>query len=242
MSPPPAEGLDGDGAAPAPRHVALICDGSGRWAQREGVSITAGHAAAASAVLGRIADAIELGIAELTIYAFSTENWSRPAAEVHGLLALIGDRIALETPALAMQNVRMRFIGRREGLPAALGVAIATAEQASAQNSGLRVFVAINYGGRAEILDAAARFPGGCERDFAGLLYAPDMHDPDLVIRTGGEQRLSNYLLWQAAYAELVFREELWPDFDRSCFEDCLSEYAHRRRRFGARPALGEPA
>jgi undecaprenyl diphosphate synthase len=235
MSPPPAD-------PHAPRHVALICDGSGRWAEREGVSIRDGHAAAAAAVLGRIADAIELGIGELTVYAFSTENWARPAGEVDALLGLIGERIALETPRLAALGVRMRFIGRRAALPAALCGAIDAAELATAGNDGLRLFVALNYGGRAEILDAALRFAGGQEADFAACLYAPDMRDPDLVIRTGGELRLSNYLLWQAAYAELVFSPELWPDFDRACFEACLAEYENRQRRFGSRPIMGEPA
>jgi len=218
-----------------PRHVALICDGSRRWAEREGVSIFAGHAAAAAAVLGRIEDAIALGVSELTLYAFSTENWTRPPAEVEALLTLIGERIALETPALTLRGVQMRFLGRRDRLPSALAIALAAAEQATGANTGLKVFVAIDYGGRAEILDAARRFTDGTESEFAACLYAPDMHDPDLIIRTGGEQRLSNYLLWQAAYAELVFRTELWPDFDRGAFEACLDEYARRQRRFGQR-------
>jgi len=186
-------------------------------------------------VLDRVADAIELGIPELTVYAFSTENWIRPANEVDGLLGLIATRIALETPNLAARDVRTRFIGRRGELPATLREAIHGAETATAGCGGLRLFVAINYGGRAEILDAAAEFTGGGEAGFGACLYAPEMHDPDVVIRTGGERRLSNYLLWQAAYAELVFREELWPEFDRGCFERCLGEYAQRARRFGGR-------
>jgi undecaprenyl diphosphate synthase len=217
------------------RHVALICDGNARWARRRGVSVGEGHAAAADAVIGRVGDAIELGIAELTIYAFSTENWARPQIEVNGLVELLRERIALETPGLHRQRVRLRFIGRRRGISGELAAVMTAAEDLTKDNAGLRLFVAVNYGGRAEILDAARRFPGGGEADFGACLYAPEMHDPELIVRTGGELRLSNYLLWQAAYAELVFREELWPDFDRACFAQALAEYATRQRRFGAR-------
>jgi undecaprenyl diphosphate synthase len=237
MSPPSASGgAPETPAAPhAGRKVAIICDGNGRWARSRGLGITEGHDAAADTVLARIADAQELGIEELTLYTFSTENWARPVEEVNGLVGLLRVRIALETPRLHREQVRMRFIGRRQGIPDELAAVLDRAEALTAANRGLRLFVAINYGGRAELLDAAARFTGGSEQDYRACLYAPEMHDPDLIIRTGGERRLSNYLLWQAAYAELVFREELWPDFDRAAFEQSLAEYRQRTRRFGGR-------
>jgi len=174
-------------------------------------------------------------VQELTVYSFSTENWSRPEEEVLGLMAMFAERIVNETPELHESGVRMRFIGRRDGVEEALVEQMEWAEQLTAANERITLFVAFNYGGRAEIVDAARRFTGGSEEDFRALLYAPDMHDPDLVIRTSGEQRLSNYLLWQSAYSELVFCEELWPDFDRAAFEAALAEYSARKRRFGGR-------
>jgi undecaprenyl diphosphate synthase len=224
-------------SSPPARYVALICDGNARWAGQRGASVREGHAAAADTVMARVVDAAELHIEELTIYTFSTENWSRPASEVDGLVGLIGERIARETPGLHERGVRLSFIGRREGLDATLVREMERAEQATGANRGLRLYVAFNYGGRAEILDAARRFSGASEEEFRQLLYAPDMHDPDVIIRTGGERRLSNYLLWQAAYTELVFRDELWPDFDRAAFQASLAEFAARRRRFGGRLA-----
>ena len=172
---------------------------------------------------------------ELTVYSFSTENWSRPANEVSALMRMFSRRIKSETPELRDEGVRMRFIGRREGVSRGLARQMDWAETETAHNERITLFVAFNYGGRAEILDAAARFQGGAEEDFRALLYAPEMHDPDLIIRTSGEQRLSNYLLWQSAYSELVFRDELWPDFTREAFEESLAQYAGRRRRYGGR-------
>ena len=169
------------------------------------------------------------------MYTFSTENWSRSPEEVAGLMAMFSERIAGETPELHEEGVRMRFIGRREGIEPGLVEQMNWAERLTAGNDRITLFVAFNYGGRAEIVDAARRFTGGGEDEFRRGLYAPEMHDPDLVIRTSGERRLSNYLLWQSAYAELVFREELWPDFTREAFEESLSEYRDRRRRFGGR-------
>jgi undecaprenyl diphosphate synthase len=148
---------------------------------------------------------------------------------------MMGERIGTETPELKDEGVRMRYIGRREGLDPALVERMEWSEAETAENERITLFVAFNYGGRAEILDAARRFEGGTDDDFQRLLYAPEMHDPDLLIRTSGEQRLSNYLLWQCAYSELVFREELWPDFDRAALEACLGEYETRQRRFGSR-------
>jgi undecaprenyl diphosphate synthase len=220
---------------PSARYVAIITDGNGRWAQARGLPVGEGHRAGADNLKARLRDAGELGIEELTVYSFSTENWSRPEQEVLGLMALFAERIVEETPELNDNGVRMRFIGRRHGVEPALVEQIEWAESLTDRNDRITLFVAFNYGGRAEIVDAAQRFGGGDEEDFRKLLYAPEMHDPDLIIRTSGERRLSNYLLWQAAYSELVFRDELWPDFDRGAFEASLAEYSARKRRFGGR-------
>ena len=219
----------------APKYVAIITDGNGRWAHQRGLPVVDGHRAGADTLKARLRDAAELGIEELTVYSFSTENWSRPEEEVRGLLEMMGERIGSETPELKDEGVRMRYIGRREGLDPALAERMRWSEEETAANDRIVLYVAFNYGGRAEILDAAQRFEGGSEEDFQRLLYAPEMHDPDLLIRTSGEQRLSNYLLWQCAYSELVFRDELWPDFDRDALEASLREYETRQRRFGSR-------
>jgi undecaprenyl diphosphate synthase len=217
------------------RYVAIITDGNGRWARARGLPVLAGHEAGADVVRARLRDAVELGIEELTVYSFSTENWTRPHAEVDGLMAMFAERIDRETPELDEQGVRMRFVGRRQGLAPDLTRRMDWAEGKTAGNRRITLFVAFNYGGRAEILDAARSFTGESEEDFRRHLYAPDMHDPDLLIRTSGEMRLSNYLLWQCAYSEFVFRDELWPDFSREAFEASLAEYSARRRRFGGR-------
>jgi len=217
------------------RYVAIITDGNGRWARARGLPVADGHRAGADTVKARLRDAAELGVRELTVYSFSTENWSRPAEEVTALMRMFSERILSETPELQQEGVRMRFIGRRERVAAALLEQMDWAEAETARNDRITLYVAFNYGGRAEILDAAGRFSGGGEEEFRRLLYAPEMHDPDVIIRTSGEQRMSNYLLWQSAYSELVFRDELWPDFGREAFEDALSEFAGRRRRFGGR-------
>jgi len=217
------------------RYVAIITDGNGRWAEQRGLPVVDGHRAGADNLKARLRDAVELGIEQLTVYSFSTENWSRPAEEVGGLMRMFGERIEAETPELNQEGVRMRFIGRREGIAEDLIERMDWAERTTAANDRIGLFVAFNYGGRAEIIDAARRFQGGSEEEFRALLYAPDMHDPDLLIRTSGERRISNYLLWQCAYSELVFRDELWPDFDREAFEQSLAEFSERRRRFGAR-------
>jgi undecaprenyl diphosphate synthase len=222
-------------APPTARYVAIITDGNGRWAREHGVPVNEGHDAGADTVKARLRDAAEFGVQELTVYSFSTENWSRPAEEVAGLMAMFSTRIAGETPELHEEGVRMRFIGRREGISQELVQRMDWAEELTARNERITLFVAFNYGGRAEILDAARRFTGGSEEDFRACLYAPEMHDPDLIIRTSGEQRLSNYLLWQSAYSELIFREELWPDFSRDALAESLAEFSRRRRRFGAR-------
>jgi undecaprenyl diphosphate synthase len=215
--------------------VAIITDGNGRWAKQRGLPTVEGHRAGADTVKARLRDAAELGVEELTVYSFSTENWSRSEEEVAGLMAMFGERITSETPELDGEGVRMRFIGRREGVAEELLERMSWAEEKTAGNERITLFVAFNYGGRAEILDAARGFEGESEEEFRRRLYAPEMHDPDLLIRTSGEQRISNYLLWQCAYSELVFRDELWPDFDRAAFEACLGEFEARQRRFGAR-------
>jgi undecaprenyl diphosphate synthase len=219
----------------AARYVAIITDGNGRWARKRGLPVGEGHRAGADNLKDRLRDAGELGVKELTVYSFSTENWSRPQEEVSGLMALFAERIVDETPELHESGVRMRFLGRREGIDPELVEQMRRAEALTDANDKITLFVAFNYGGRAEIVDAAKRFTGGDEEDFKALLYAPEMHDPDLIIRTSGERRLSNYLLWQSAYSELVFRDELWPDFDRAAFEASLDDYRARRRRFGGR-------
>ena len=217
------------------RHVAIITDGNGRWAQQRGLPVIEGHRAGADVVKERLRDAVDLGIEELTVFSFSTENWSRPEEEVDGLMRMFGERIASETPELHEEGVRMRFIGRREGVAPDLLERMEQAEETTAGNRRIVLYVAFNYGGRAEILDAARSFEGDSEEEFRSHLYAPEMHDPDLLIRTSGERRLSNYLLWQCAYSELVFRDELWPDFGRASLEESLEEFESRQRRFGAR-------
>ena len=215
--------------------MAIITDGNGRWAQRRGLPPIEGHRAGADVVKDRLRDAVQFGVEELTVFSFSTENWSRPRDEVDGLMAMFVERIDRETPELHEEGVRMRFIGRRAQVDAGLVERMQWAEDLTRDNHRITLFVAFNYGGRAEIVDAAGAFEGSTEEEFRAHLYAPEMHDPDLLIRTSGEQRISNYLLWQCAYSELVFRDELWPDFTREAFEESLQEFEARRRRFGAR-------
>jgi undecaprenyl diphosphate synthase len=218
------------------RYVAIITDGNGRWAQRQNLPVLAGHEAGADVVKARLRDCVSLGVEELTVYSFSTENWRRSEEEVAGLMAMFARRIELETPELHAEGVRMRFIGRRsEPVPPELIERMEWAETLTAANERITLCVAFNYGGRAEIVDAARSFTGETEDEFRAQLYAPDMHDPDLIIRTSGEQRTSNYLVWQGAYSELVFREELWPDFSRECLQASLTEFSSRKRRFGGR-------
>ncbi len=221
--------------ASGPRYVAIITDGNGRWAEGRHLPVIAGHRAGADVVKDRLRDAARLGIEELTVYSFSTENWTRSPAEVGGLMEMFGERIDRETPELHAEGVRMRFIGRRDGVSSKLRSKMDWAEETTAGNERITLFVAFNYGGRAEIVDAARSFSGETEEEFRRHLYAPEMHDPDLLIRTSGEQRISNYLLWQCAYSEFVFRDELWPDFTREAFDATLQEYRNRQRRFGAR-------
>ena len=220
---------------PAATRVAIIMDGNARWATERGLPILEGHREGARALKQTVKDAVRIGLTELTVYAFSTENWTRPQAEVEGLMAMFAELIESETPELDEQGVRMRFIGRRREVSEELRQRMAEAEATTAGNSRLQLFVAFNYGGRAEILDAAERYEGGGEEAFAQLLYAPEMSDPEIVIRTSGEERLSNFLLWQSAYSELVFADVLWPDFGVEHLQAAVQEFASRKRRFGAR-------
>jgi undecaprenyl diphosphate synthase len=217
------------------RYVAIITDGNGRWAQQRGLDVAAGHQAGADTVKARLRDAAALGIEELTVFSFSTENWSRSDGEVAALMDMFAQRILGETPELDDEGVRMRFIGRRAGVDPDLVRLMEWAEETTARNERITLFVAFNYGGRAEIVDAARGFDGTTEEEFAARLYAPDMHDPDLLIRTSGEERISNFLLWQCAYSEFVFSPVLWPDFARADLEAALQEYEERGRRFGGR-------
>jgi undecaprenyl diphosphate synthase len=210
-------------------------DGNARWAEARGLPVLEGHRQGAKTLKQIVKDSVKLGITELTVYAFSTENWQRPRDEVDGLMAMFAELIDSETPELDEQGVRMRFIGRRAEVSERLQERMNWAEAETASNTRMVLYVAFNYGGRAEILDAAARFEGGSEEDFQKLLYAPEMNDPDLLIRTSGEIRTSNFLLWQCAYSELVFTEKLWPDFTEDDLRAALDEFEARGRRFGAR-------
>jgi undecaprenyl diphosphate synthase len=229
-------------SAETPRSVAIILDGNSRWAAARGLPTAEGHRAGTRALRRTVEAAIDLGIGSLTVYAFSTENWSRPADEVGDLMEIFGETIERELPDLAAQGVRTRFIGRRDRAPAWLQRAMSELEEATADNDRLQLWIAFDYGGRAEIVEAVRRLlangtsPEGLdEAAFARHLYAPELPDPDLLIRTSGELRISNFLLWQLAYAELVFVDTLWPDFGEAHLREALEAYAGRRRRFGAR-------
>jgi undecaprenyl diphosphate synthase len=222
--------------------VAIIMDGNGRWAKRRGLPTAAGHRAGAKTVRKIVEASIDLGIHDLSIFAFSTENWSRPREEVDALMEIFAETIERELPDLAEQGVRVRFIGRRDRAPEELRLRMAKMEDRTELNTRLNLWVAFDYGGRAELVEAARRLvESGVDADeidenvFAANLYAPELPDPDLLIRTSGELRVSNFLLWQLAYAELAFVDKLWPDFGRRDLEHALDEYASRRRRFGGR-------
>jgi undecaprenyl diphosphate synthase len=219
----------------AARYVAIIMDGNARWASERGLPVLEGHRVGAQTLKQTVRDAVKLELLELTVYAFSTENWTRPRWEVDGLMKMFAELIESETPELDEEGVRMRFIGRRDGVSDELRSRMSWAEEKTAGNDTMTLYVAFNYGGRAEIVDAARRFGEGDEDEFAKLLYAPEMSEPDILIRTSGERRLSNYLLWQSAYSELVFTDTLWPDFSEADLRAALDEFEARERRFGAR-------
>lgn len=237
-----------DDAADAPgdprgaRHVAVIMDGNGRWAEARGLSVADGHRAGTRAVRPIVETAIDAGVRSLVMYAFSTENWTRPSEEVADLMEIFSETIDRELPDLARQGVRTRFLGRRDRAPSWLREKMAHMEDTTAHLDTLNLWIAFDYGGRAEIVEAARRLVAeGVPADeidedaVAERLYAPDLPDIDLLIRTSGEQRISNFLLWQAAYAEMVFTETLWPDFGPDDLRDALTEFAGRDRRFGGR-------
>jgi undecaprenyl diphosphate synthase len=219
----------------AARYVAIIMDGNARWAAQHGLPVLAGHREGARTLKQTVRNAVQLEVKELTVYAFSTENWTRPSDEVEGLMAMFAELIESETPELDEEGVRMRFIGRRDEVSQELRERMEWAERVTGANERMTLYVAFNYGGRAEIVDAARRFADGDEDDFRACLYAPEMTDPELLIRTSGEHRLSNYLLWQCAYSELVFSDKLWPEFDKDDLAAALEEFEVRERRFGAR-------
>jgi undecaprenyl diphosphate synthase len=224
------------------RSVAIIIDGNGRWARRRGLPTAAGHRAGARTVRRVVEAAIDVGVHDLAIFAFSTENWSRPQDEIDALMEIFAETIERELPDLAEQGVRVRFIGRRDRAPDALQTRMAAMEDRTGLNARINLWVAFDYGGRAELVEAARRIvesgvdPAEIDENvFAANLYAPELPDPDLLIRTSGELRISNFLLWQLAYSELVFVDKLWPDFDARDLRSSLAEYASRHRRFGGR-------
>ncbi len=243
------------------RYLAIIMDGNGRWAESRGVSVAVGHRAGAKALRRVLEHALDLGIREVTVYSFSTENWNRPREEVEALMQLFVEMIDSQVPDMHARGARVRFVGRREGAPDALVRRIEEAEALTAANTRMTLYIAFGYGGRRELLDAArglaaehaaAAFesdivapeeaPEFTEDDLRRHLYAPEMHDPELLIRTSGELRISNFLLWQCAYAELYFSDRFWPDFGPDDLDAALADYARRQRRFGgrrARPASG---
>ena len=239
------EALPANAELKPPVHVAIIMDGNGRWAKARGLPRVAGHKRGAEAVRRTVTGAAELGIQYLTLYGFSSENWKRPPAEIDDLMGLLRLYLVNEIEELHQKGVRLRVIGQRSRLQADIVRLIEHAEQHTAANRRLNLTVALSYGGRAEIAEAARRIAEEVraghlepaqvdERRFERFLYTSDMPDPDLLIRTSGEKRISNFLLWQCAYAELVFLDRLWPDFTRDDLEKAITEYHGRDRRYGA--------
>jgi undecaprenyl diphosphate synthase len=224
------------------RTVAIIMDGNGRWARKRGLPVAAGHRAGTQALHRTVEAALDLGVETIVVYAFSTENWARPPDEVDALMEIFAETIDRELPEMGRKGVRSRFLGRRDRAPEWLRAKMDDAEADTAANDRLNLWIAFDYGGRSELAEAARRLvEAGVSADeidedtFARALYAPDLPDVDLLIRTSGELRVSNFLLWQLAYAELVFVEQLWPDFDENDLRRALADYARRRRRFGGR-------
>ena len=225
--------------ADVPSAVAIVMDGNSRWAAARGLSVAEGHRAGSRALRPIVETSIDLGIGSLAVYAFSTENWTRPVEEVHALMDIFGETIDRELGDLAKEGVRTRFVGRRDRAPGWLRAKMADLEDATANETRFKLWIAFDYGGRAEIVEAARQLAESGEPvdedSFARHLYAPEMRDPDVVVRTSGEVRVSNFLLWQLAYAELVFTDKLWPDFGPDDLRAAVAEYARRRRRFGGR-------
>jgi len=225
-----------------PRHIAIIMDGNGRWAQKRGLPRLEGHFAGVGAVRRIVEACRDLGIPYLTLYTFSTENWRRPKEEVEGLMMLLREQLRSQTPELKEKGVRVIVIGKREELPLELQEEIKRSEEETAQNKDLHLILAINYGGRAEIVQACKRIIEKVKRgeiedvdesSFSSYLYTKDIPDPDLLIRTAGEQRVSNFLLWQIAYTEFYVTETLWPDFTKEDLIKAIEDYKRRKRKFG---------
>lgn len=228
--------------AEVPRSVAIIMDGNSRWAAEQGLSVADGHREGTRALRRTVEAAIDVGIESLTVYAFSTENWLRPPAEVDALMEIFGETIRRELPDLAEQGVRTRFVGRRDRVSPELQEQMAELERETAHRDRLDLWIAFDYGGRAELAEAARRIveeglePEEIDEDVvARHLYAPELPDPDLLIRTSGELRISNFLLWQVAYSELVFTDRRWPEFGPDDLRAAVAEYSERQRRFGGR-------
>ncbi len=246
----PKVSLDGTSDFEIPRHVAIIMDGNGRWAAARGLPRAEGHRRGVEALRRTVRTAGEIGISILTIFAFSSENWSRPQSEILDLLGLLRRFIRNDLADLRRNNVRVRIIGDRDGLEDDVRSLLQEAEETTRDNDGLTLVVAFNYGARQEIARAARRLVDEVaagrlqvaditEDHLSAFMDASDLPDPDLIIRTSGEQRLSNFLLWQSAYSELIFVPTFWPDFDRAALEQAISEYARRERRFGGLAAAG---
>jgi undecaprenyl diphosphate synthase len=220
-----------------PRHIAIVMDGNGRWARRRFMPRVAGHRQGVEALRRCIRACSQRGVQALTVFAFSSENWRRPPEEVSALLELLGKALAREVPDLHANGIRLRFVGERQTLSERLRGELAQAEQATAGNRGMALNVCFNYGGRWDITQAAARLAAAgqpiTEDALSGALALAHAPDPDLLIRTGGEQRISNFLLWQSAYSELYFSDKLWPDFDEAALDEALAAFAARERRFG---------
>jgi undecaprenyl diphosphate synthase len=224
------------------RAAAIIMDGNGRWAEQRGLPVAEGHRAGTRALRRTVEAAIDFGVESLAVYAFSTENWTRPVGEVDDLMEIFGETIERELPELAKEGVRVRFVGRRDRAPVALLRQMEALEHDTAENARFRLWICFDYGGRAEVVQAVQRIvasgvgPDAVDEELiAANLADPEMPDPDLLIRTSGELRISNFLLWQLAYAELVFTDTLWPDFDSDDLRAALDQFAQRRRRFGGR-------
>ena len=228
--------------SPTARTVAIIMDGNGRWAEGRGLPVAAGHREGTRALRRTVEAAIDLGVTSLAVYAFSTENWSRPPDEVATLMEILGETIDRELPDLALQGVRTRFLGRRDRIPDELRVRMGELELATAHLDVLNLWIAFDYGGRAEIVEAARRLVADgvgaadvSEEEFAARLYAPELPEVDLLVRTSGELRISNFMLWETAYAEFVFTDTLWPDFGADDLRDAIAVFTTRGRRFGGR-------
>ncbi len=228
-----------------PRHVAVIMDGNGRWAKRRGFSRSRGHSEGAESVRAVVSECRRLGVSQLTLYAFSTENWKRPATEIHFLMNLLGRFLAAERKGLMKNHIRLKAIGRLEALPKGVRAQLQKSIDLSRDNDGMILRLALNYGGRQEIMDAARKLaiearrldadpPELTEAEFRRVLYDEEMTDPDLMIRTGGETRMSNFLLWQCSYTELYFTPICWPEFREPELHEAFQSYARRERRFGA--------